>query len=109
MDSDRKSSLGQDVDIQTSVLENIIDKEIPAANHDSATANGHADASLNKTSKDLDPDVEIESSSEGEEERAEEGSAAHSVQADSGNGLQDVPLNHDKLSVSFFPPSLTII
>jgi hypothetical protein len=102
MDSDRSSSLGQDVDIH----KNIGEQEIRAANHNSATTNGHTDTSLRKTSKDLKRHpIEIESSSEGGEERAEEGSATDGVLTVGGDSLQNVPLNHDQHNVGFFPIS----
>lgn len=106
MDSDRSSPLGQDVDVSVPVHASIGDEEIPAANHDidSATTNGHADPSLKKTSEDLNLDgIKIEFYSEGTEERLEERSVAHTVQTDGGDGLRDVPVNHDKLNVGFFP------
>jgi hypothetical protein len=95
MDSDHSSSLAQQVH------ENIVEQEIPPTHHDSPKTNGHADTNLKKISKDLKQgSMKIESSPEGGEEKTEEGSAS---QTDGEDGPQDVPVNHERFNVSFFP------
>jgi hypothetical protein len=99
MDSDHSSSLAQQVH------ENIVEQEIPPTHHDSPKTNGHADTNLKKISKDLKQgSMKIESSPEGGEEKAEEEGLT-----DGEDGLQDVPLNHERLNVSFPPPYPTFI
>jgi hypothetical protein len=98
MDSDHSSSLAQQVH------ENIGEQEIPPDHHDSPKTNGHADTNLKKDLKQ--GSMKIESSPEGGEEKAEEDSVA---QTDGEDGLQDVPLNHERHNVSFSPPYPTFI
>jgi hypothetical protein len=95
----------QDVKIPTLTIANVGDSKTPAVNRSTATTNGHADTGLEKTPDVLNSDaIKIEPSSEGGEERADDGLETRS---DDGDGPQDVPLNTDGPNVCFsrLPPS----
>jgi hypothetical protein len=107
MASDRSSRSSQDVEIPPSIGTNF-DGQQPAANHDSAITNGHADTGSKKTfEKKSPPAIKIEHSPEEREERADDGSGNGSVPSDDMDGQQAAQLNNGQPNVCFlyFPSS----
>jgi hypothetical protein len=98
----------QHAEVPTLTTANLGDSDTTAVNRSISTTNGHADTVLEKTSEALSSGViKIEPSFEEEEEKAEDGAESRSDSGDDGDGLNDVPLNNDRLNVCFsrLPPS----